>query len=340
MIETAAPIRRHTLVRLPRLDPLALPGVVFLVLLITLGTTAGSAFLSPFNTSNVLLQVTPLLLIAIGQTFAVASGGLDLSVGSTASLTAVIAATLFQPLGVPVALLVAVAAGCFIGLINGVAIAAGFEPFLVTLAMLSVAQGLALFIRPTPGGTVPEGYTAIAGFWNNIPVALPLVLIVAIGAAAYLRRSRTGAHVLAVGGDTAVARLMGIRVERTLVKTYVITALFAALAGLFLVARTRTGDPLIGSRFALDSLAAVVVGGTVLGGGRATLAGTVLGAAALGLLSNVLNLIGVPTFYQTVAKGIVLIAAILLPSLGARGVTAYRRRREAAGSGRELVKRV
>jgi hypothetical protein len=114
--------------------------------------------------------------------------------------------------------------------------------------------------------------------------------------------------VLAVGGDTAVARLMGIRVERTLVKTYVVTALFAALAGLFLVARTRTGDPLIGSRFALDSLAAVVVGGTVLGGGRFTLAGTVLGALALGLLFNVLNLIGVPTFYQTAPKGIVLIA--------------------------------
>jgi ribose transport system permease protein len=322
------PARPRLGARTPIVDPAALPALVFVVTLVLLGMTTSDAFLSPFNISNVLVQVTPLLLIALGQSFAVASGGLDLSVGSTASLTAVVAATLFVPLGAPLALAVASLAAVTVGLVNGLAVAWGLEPFLVTLAMLSVVQGVALVIRPTPGGEVPDWYTGISQFWGSVPVALPIVLAVAALTVVFLRRSRTGADVLAVGGDASVARLLGISVERTRIKTYVIAALFAALAGLFLVSRTRTGDPLIGARFALDSLAAVVVGGTALTGGRTTTAGTVLGALALGLLPNVLNLMGVPTFYQTAVKGAILIAAILLPSLASRAIIARRRQKQ------------
>ncbi len=307
------------------IDPACLPALAFIVLLVLLGVSASDSFLSPFNVSNVLVQVTPLLLIALGQSYVVGSGGLDLSVGSTASLTAVVAATLFVPLGAPAAIAIALLCGLAAGLVNGAAVAWGLEPFLVTLATLSAVQGVALLVRPTPGGVVPKWYAEIAQFWGSVPVVLPVVLVVAILSAVFLRRSRTGANIFAVGGDTAVARLLGIRVERTLVKTYLIAALFAALAGLFLVARTRTGDPMIGTRFALDSLAAVVVGGTVLGGGRITTLGTVLGALALGLLPNVLNLVGVPTFYQTAVKGGLLVAAILLPGIVSRAVTAHRR---------------
>lgn len=307
-------------------DPASIPALTFVVILLLVGASASDRFLSPLNVSNVLVQVTPLLLIALGQSYAVGSGGLDLSVGSTASLTGVVAATLFEPLGAPVAIAVALLCGLAAGAINGLAVAWGLEPFLATLATLSALQGAALLIRPTPGGVVPKWYGEIAQFWGSVPVVLPIVLVIAVVSAVFLRRTRTGANILAVGGDADVARLLGVRVERTLIKTYALVALFAALAGLFLVARTRTGDPTIGSRFALDSLAAVVVGGTTLGGGRITVTGTIFGALALGLLSNVLNLTGVPTFYQTAVKGGLLIAAILLPSLLARAIASRRRR--------------
>lgn len=310
-------------------DPIAYPAVVFSVLLIVLGIASGPAFSGAFNVSNILLQVTPLLMIAVGQTFAVATGGLDLSVGSTASLSAVVTATLMQPLGPALACLAGLGAGLAVGLVNGLAVASGFEAFLTTLATLSVAQGAALFIRPTPGGEVPPEFGVIAGFWNNLPIALPLVLLVAAAASFYLRRTRTGSDILSVGGNRTVSRLAGINVKRAYLTAYLISAGLAALAGIYLVARTQTGDPIIGGRFALDSLAAVVVGGSLLSGGRVTIVGTVFGALSLGLVSNVMNLWGVPTFYQNVAKGSILIAAILLPTL-ISGATGRARRQASA----------
>ena len=314
------------------MDTLAVPGAVFVVALILAGIAGSDSFLSPFNTSNVLVQITPLILIALGQAFVIGSGGFDLSVGSIASLSAVVAATLFEPIGLVPALVAALLAGLAVGLVNGLLVASGLEPFLVTLATLSVAQGVALIIRPTPGGTVPQGFTVIANYIGDIPVALPGVLLVAVLASAFLRTTRTGADILSVGGSPGVARLVGVKVNRTLVKTYLISAALAALAGLFLVARTRTGDPTIGARFALDSIAAVIVGGTLLTGGRITLVGTIIGSIALGLIPNVMNLAGISTFYQTATKGVVLVAAILLPRLISRTVR-HRRRATSARTG-------
>lgn len=310
-------------------DPIALPAVAFVMILIAYGALSSEYFLTSFNISNILVQVPPLLLLALGQSFAVGTGGLDLSVGSTTSLVAVIAATLFVPLGAPLALTIALLAGVVVGLINGLLIASGLESFLTTLAMLAAVQGIALLIQPVPGGEVPKGYTKIAQLWGNVPIALPIVIIVVVAAGVLLRRTSTGAHILAVGGDAEVARLVGVRVERTVVKAYILSGLFAGLAGLFLVARTRTGDPTIGASFTLDSLAAVVVGGTLLSGGRITMLGTVFGALVLGLLPNVMNLSGISTFYQTSVKGVILIAAILMPVVISRYVA--QRRRQQAG---------
>ncbi|WP_146111819.1 ABC transporter permease [Arthrobacter sp. MYb227] len=310
------------------MDPISIPALVFVLVLVAYGSFSTSSFLNGFNISNVLVQVTPLLLIALGQSFAVGTGGLDLSVGSTASLTAVVAATLFVPLGAPLALLVAIGAALLVGLINGLLVASGLEAFLVTLASMAVVQGIALLIQPVPGGEVPKAYAKLAGLWGNIPVALPFVLAVVVLAALLLRKTSLGTNILSVGGDVHVARLVGIRVERTLVQAYVLSAFFAGLAGLFLAARTRTGDPTIGASFTLDSLAAVVVGGTLLTGGRITMAGTVLGSLALGLLPNVMNLSGVSTFFQTTAKGLILLIAILLPVLISRSIARRRRAQE------------
>lgn len=310
------------------IDPLALPGALFVAALMIAGVAGSDSFLSSFNISNVLVQVTPLILIALGQAFVIGSGGFDLSVGSIASLSAVVAATLFEPIGVIPALVAALMAGLAVGAVNGLLVAAGLEPFLVTLATLSATQGIALIIRPTPGGTVPDSITVFASYVGGFPVALPGVLAVALIASAVLRYSRTGANLAAVGGDPTIAGLVGINVRGTLLKTYMLSAGLASLAGLFLVARTSTGDPTIGARFALDSIAAVIVGGTLLGGGRITLMGTIIGSFALGLIPNVMNLAGVSTFYQTATKGVVLVAAILLPNVVSRIIA--RRRRSAS----------
>ena len=313
------------------LDPLAAPAGVFVLALLLIGTTQTENYLSTFNITNILVQVTPLVLVAVGQTYAIASGGLDLSVGSVVSLVAVVAAVLFEPLGVPLAVAVALATGLAVGYVNGRAVAAGLEPFLVTIATLSIAQGVAFLILLVPGGNVPPAFATIAGYWGPMPIALPLALAAAAFAAFYLRRTATGAHILAVGGDAEVARVSGVRVDKALVRAYMISALGATLAGLFLVARTRTGDPVIGELLTLQSLAAAVLGGAILGGGRANILGTVLGALALGLVSNLLNFLGVLTFYQQVVTGALVIVAVLVPRLISRAVTARRRRTEAQG---------
>ena len=291
------------------------PALIFCILLAAICTAQSPVFLSTFNIGNLIVQITPLLLVAIGQTYAVGSGGLDLSVGAVVSLVAVVTAVLFAPLGIAGALVVGLLAALAVGAINGLFVSKGIEPFLVTLATLSIAQGVALFINPVPGGTVPAAYHAIAGYKGNVPVILPALVLVCLLAAWSIRRTRVGANIVAVGGNREVAHLCGIPVARTYVVTYLVSAAFAALAGFFMVARTSTGDPTIGARFSINSLAAVVLGGTVLGGGRVTMPGTFLGTVALGLLSNVLNLLQVPASYQAPVKGLLVIGAVLVPTL-------------------------
>lgn len=297
------------------------PVLVFCVVLVASGAAQSPVFLSSFNLGNLAVQILPLLLVAIGQTYAVGIGGLDLSVGSIVSLVAVVVAVSFATLGIPGALLVGAASGLAIGALNGLFVSRGIEPFLVTLGTLSLAQGIALFISPVPGGEVPGAYREIAGYWGNVPVILPALLAFTAVAVWSVKHTRTGANIVAVGGNREVAYVCGIQVRRTYIKAYMLSAAFAVLAAFFLVARTSTGDPTIGARFTLDSLAAVVLGGTLLGGGRIAMLGTILGAIALGLLSNVLNLLHVSTFYQTPLTGLLVIGAVLLPAVIGRAVS-------------------
>ncbi len=295
------------------MDPSALPAVLFLCLLIVIGTMLSDVFLSARNIGNVLTNITPLLLIAVGQTFVVGARGLDLSVGVTATLVATLVATLSPEVGI-VAVPLAVGAAMVVGVVNGAGVRWGLNPFLMTLASLSVVQGLVFAYRGSPGGSIPEELIGIAGSIGPIPLALPIVVLATVGAAVLLQRTRLGAHLLASGGHPGVARLAGVRVGRSLMAAYIICSSLAGLAGLYLAARTRTGDPLIGQGFTLDSVAAVVLGGSLLAGGRVTLFGTLIGTICLGLLPNVLNLTGVPYFYQQPVKGLLLIAAVLVPA--------------------------
>ena len=314
------------------LDPRAIPALLFMLALLAAGNAVDRAFASSFNIASILTQATPLLLVAIGQTFAVGVRGLDLSAGATVSLSAALVATAWPEAG-PAAVPLGVGAALVVGVVNGAGVAFGLNPFLMTLASLSVVQGIVFAFRPSPGGRVPPSFGELAGYWGIVPRALPLALGAALAAAFVLRRTRLGAHLLAVGGDQEVARLAGIPVARTHVAAYVLCAGMAGLAGVFVAARTRTGDPLIGQGFTLDSLAAVVLGGSLLAGGRVTVLGTVFGTLGLSLLPKVLNFSGVPTYYQLPLKGTLLILAVGLPAAVAHLRERRRGRRVAVASG-------
>jgi len=295
-------------------DAAPLPALAFVIALAWIGSQQPN-FFSPFNVGNVLTQVTPLLLVAAGQTFVIASGGIDLSVGSIASLASVVSAQLFPHVGIPLAVIIAVIAAVAAGCTNGWLVSRGLEPFLVTLATLSIVQGVAFTVLPVPGGSVPESFSNLAGYFGNgaIPLALPLAVLVLAGATLFMRHSPTGLDILATGSNADVARLCGVRTTSAMLWAYGISGLLAGVAGLFVNARTLGGDPLAGASYTLDAIAAVVLGGTAITGGRATIVGSAFGVIALGLLSNVLNFAHVSNFYQEAAKGVIVVLAVGVP---------------------------
>lgn len=298
------------------MDVAALPALAFVIVLVLIGARSGR-FLTTFNIANILTQIAPLLLVAAGQTFVIATGGIDLSVGSIVSLTSVISAAMFAHAGVPETVIVSILAATAAGAINGVLVNRGLDPFLVTLATLSVVQGIAFTILASPGGTVPDAFGNIAGYFANnlIPYALPLVLVVVVLATVAMRRTRLGLDIRTAGSNVHVAHLCGVRVDRARVWAYGLSGFLGGMAGLFVNARTLGGDPLAGSSYTLDAIAAVVLGGTAITGGRASVVGSALGATALGLLSNVLNFAHISNFYQQSVKGVVVVAAVSIPAM-------------------------
>lgn len=302
-----------------RLDPSILPAVLFIVLLCLIGAR-NSNFFGTFNIGNVLTQIVPLLLVAAGQTFVVATGGIDLSVGSIVSLASVVSVSLFAPWGIPATIAMTIAVSVLCGVVNGLLVSRGLEPFLVTLATLSVIQGAAFLIRESPGGGVPESWGEVAGYFKGgiVPFALPIAVVAIIVATVVLRRTQVGFDILATGSNADVAELCGIRTTRAHLWAYGLSGLLGGLAGLYVNARTLGGDPLAGATFTLDSIAAVVLGGTLITGGRASIIGSAAGALSLGLLSNVLNFANVSSFYQQAVKGAVVVLAVAVPLIAVR----------------------
>jgi ribose transport system permease protein len=311
------------------------PALVLVIALVLAGSRSAH-FLSAFNISNVLTQVTPLLLVAAGETFVVATGGIDLSVGSIVSLASVVSAVTFTSAGTIPAVLITVAAATVAGAVNGVLVGRGLEPFLVTLASSSVIQGIAFSVLASPGGSVPTAVGSLAGFFGNgtVPVILPEITLAVVGAGLLIRRARVGLDMLAVGSNAHVARLCSVNVSRTRIYAYGLSGLLAGLAGLVVNAQTLNGNPLAGSNYTLDAIAAVVLGGSVLTGGRVTMVGSALGAIALGLLSDLLNFVHISTFYQNIVQGIVVIVAVVLPLSIVRGA----RRARSMADAREILR--
>jgi ribose/xylose/arabinose/galactoside ABC-type transport system permease subunit len=287
-------------------------------------------FATPTNLGNVVTQSCALGFVALGQTFVIAAGLIDLSVGQLLGLTVVLACALTDGRGdllLPIALGV-LALGAAVGSVHGWLVnKLAIEPLILTFGSLSILQGAIFSYTDRSVGRAPEALRWIANErllgW---PVAGLLLALAAFGAHALLRRTRFGLRLLATGDDGESARRAGVPVARIRWGAFVLSGLGAAAGGLLVAGRLGTGYPNAGQGFELDAIVAAVLGGTSLAGGRASIVGTIGAVLVLGVIANVLNLLEVSAFVQTLAKGLIVVAAILAtrtPRADPRGPVAH-----------------
>jgi ribose transport system permease protein len=292
---------------------------IVLVLVLAIGAAAfGGSFIGPQNLGNIALDSSYLVIIAVGMTFVIISGGIDLSVGSLFALAGVLAAYGAQWGSLGAVALPLVVCG-LIGLANGLVVGkARMAPFIVTLAAMLFARGLAfaasqegnrVYLIPADLAITRVGQARIFGIGAPVIVAL---VVFAVGLL-LLNRTRFGQSVYAIGGSPDGAELMGLPVARIRITVYVLSALLAALAGILVAAQTSSGLPTIGEGRELEAIAAVVIGGTLLSGGSGALSGTLAGALLLKVIQNIINQIGtLSSYYQQVVSGVFLLLVVLI----------------------------
>jgi ribose/xylose/arabinose/galactoside ABC-type transport system permease subunit len=313
-------------------------GLLVAVLVAALAFVPG--FAAATNLSNVVTQSAALGLVAIGQTFVIAGGLIDLSVGQLLGLSVVLTCALSE--GRPELLLPVLAAmvamGVAVGVVHGVLVDRfRIEPLILTFGTLSILQGLIFAYTDRSVGQAPAALVWLANArWFGLPVAGVVLFVFAALAHLLLRRTRFGLRLLATGGDADSARRAGVDVGRIRLLAFVLSGVGATLAGLLIAGRLGTGYPNAGQGFELDAIVAAVLGGASLAGGRGTIAGTVAAVLLLGVISNVLNLLEVSAFVQTFAKGLIVVGAIVATRVRSgpgRGSASAVRAAGAAGGG-------
>ncbi len=290
--------------------------LIGLLLLCVFLSAATDTFLTVRNFLNVLDQITVLGIMAVGMTFVILTGGIDLAVGSVLALAMMVMGFLSNEMGValPLAIVIALTVAALTGVVSGVLITGfGVPAFISTLAMMSVARGLANMI--TDGQQIvgfPGWFNLLAIIRHGgfLTVTVALMLIVFMFGWLFLRYTSGGRSLYAIGGNAEVARLAGINVKMATVGVYVVSGVLAGLAGVVLAARLDSVQPSSGFTYELDTIAAVVIGGTSLSGGTGGIAGTVIGVLIIGVLRNGLNLLGVSPFTQQVVIGVVIALAV------------------------------
>lgn len=290
--------------------------LVGLILISIVFASLSPTFLTGANLVNILQQSSINACIALGMTLVIISGGIDLSVGPVAALSAVLgAAMLVAGVPIPLALAGALGVGVFCGFLNGALIAwGGLQPFIVTLGGLSLYRALALiFTGGTPIFGLPDGFRALTnGFVMGIPNAVIIVAVLALLAWVILNKTPLGEYFMAVGGNPEAARIAGVPVTLTKLSAYMISGLMAAVAAMILIGRLGAAEPTLGTLWELDAIAAAAIGGASLMGGRGSIPGTLIGCIILGTLRNGLTLMNVQAFYQLLATGIIIIVAMLI----------------------------
>jgi inositol transport system permease protein len=280
------------------------------------------SFATASNLTNVARQVSINGILAVGVTFVLLTGGVDLSLGSVVALSGVACALFAHPGEYPlfVPICVGLLTGGLCGLLNGVLVTrGGIAPFIVTLGMMTVARGLALiFSGGKPVADMSPDLTGLAGDLGPVPIPLICFAAVAVLSWLFLGRFRLGRHLYAVGGNEQAARAAGVSVPKVKLFAYGLCGLLTGLAGVVLAARITTGQPNAGQAYELDAIAAVVIGGTSLSGGVGSVLGTVLGVLLIGVINNGLDLLSVSSYYQAVIKGIIIVGAVWLDRRQAR----------------------
>lgn len=276
-------------------------------------------FLTANNLLNLLLQVTANGFIAFGMTFVILTGGIDLSVGSILALSSALTAGLIAAgIPVPFAILLAVCMGGIFGMLNGLLVAYGkLAPFIVTLASMTIFRGATLVF--TNGNPLTQGLGDSflfqflgQGYVVGIPFPVILMFLVFIILYVVLHKTAFGKSVYALGGNEKAAYISGVKLSKVKIIIYTISGIMASVSGLIITSRLSSAQPTAGTSYEMDAIAAVVLGGTSLSGGKGRILGTLIGALIIGVLNNGLNIIGVSAFWQQVVKGVVILIAVLL----------------------------
>jgi ribose transport system permease protein len=288
--------------------------VVLIAAVFALGAALTDRFLSLGNILNVYEQSTDLALVSLGQTLAILTGGIDLSVGSLISLTSCLTSGLINgdPNRVMPVVLAVLALGTVIGLLNAsLVIVLRVHPLIVTLGMGAILQGATLFYAMGPVGKVPRNFNFLAyGRIAGLPVGATIAVLLCVLIALLLRYLPLGRQIYAVGDDDDAARLAGLRRSQVLLLVYGASGFCCAATGLYLVARFGAGQPYTGVNYTLTSITPVILGGTALSGGRGGVIGTLLGAYLISLVNNLLNFMDVSKHYQLIAQALIIILAV------------------------------
>ena len=298
---------------------------IFIVLIIA-ASFVSSDFLTVPNIANISRQVASVGVMAVGMLLVVLTGGIDLSVGSVAALGSVLSATLIPDHGLVFALVAALLVGALCGLVSGVLVAFfRLTPFVVTLAMMTVARGIAMIVSNGSPILVDDPGQALLDFGRHAYFGIPgptlVMLIVFILGGVALNRMRAGRIVRAIGSNEEAVRLSGVPVARHILGTYVASGVLAAMAGIISTSRAGVGAPTVGVGDELTVIAAVVIGGASLAGGKGGALNTLMGVLILGVIGNIMNLASVPGYHQQVVMGIIIVAAVL----SQRGARFWRR---------------
>ncbi|WP_068086501.1 ribose ABC transporter permease [Polycladidibacter stylochi] len=298
--------------------------LIGLIILMAVVSVINANFLGVDNLLNILRQTSINAVIAMGMTFVIITSGIDLSVGSILAFAGAICASL---IGLDTPLTLAVIAtllvGAALGATSGVVIAyAGVQPFIATLVAMTMIRGATLVYtggRPISTGmheVADRFYDFGAGYTLGLPNPVVVAILVLLICWFVLTHTKLGRYVYAIGGNENVARLTGVNVRAVKITVYAISGTLAALAGIILTARLGSAQPTAGTGYELDAIAAVVLGGTSLMGGRGRIFGTIIGALIIGVLNNALNIMDVSSYYQMIAKGAVILLAVVVDSRG------------------------
>ncbi len=294
--------------------------LIGLVLLVGIVSILSPSFLSTKNIFNILRQTSVNAIIAAGMTFVILTGGIDLSVGSILAISgAVCASLLASGQSIIIAIIAALLIGAIVGFLNGFIISKGnLQPFIATLATMTILRGLTLVFTDGKPITLGSGDLAVSfgkiggGTTLGIPTPAIIMILVFVICGYILNQTKMGRYTYALGSNAEATKLSGLNTDNIKVWVYTVSGILSAIAGIIITSRLYSAQPTAGNGYELDAIAAVVLGGTKLAGGKGKISGTIIGALIIGVLSNALNILDVSSYYQMMVKGVVILIAVLL----------------------------